>query len=181
MKLHQVTINDLENLVEISKKTFIAAFAHLNDPADFALHVEAAFLPETLKNELSTEGVFFYFLQNEGVTYGYFKLNVFKTPSETHVPNIFEVVNFEKNKTIELERIYVDTEFIAKGIGQILMDNIFDLAKNTFYCNCIWLGVWEHNPRAIKFYERMGFTKFGDHIFTIGIDDQTDFLMLKRI
>ena len=140
MKLHQVTINDLESLVEISQKTFVAAFAHLNNPVDFALHVEAAFLPETLKNELNTEGVFFYFLKNEGITYAYFKLNIFKVPSESRAPNFFEPVNFEKNKTIELERIYVDTAFIAKGIGQILMDNIFNLTKNTF--NCIALYSW---------------------------------------
>ena len=89
MKLHQVTINDLESLVEISKKTFVAAFAHLNNPVDFALHVEAAFTSEALKNELNTEGVFFYFLKNEGTTYAYFKLNIFKVPSESRAPNFF--------------------------------------------------------------------------------------------
>ncbi|MEY3918157.1 MAG: Protease synthase and sporulation negative regulatory protein 1, partial [Bacteroidota bacterium] len=41
----------------------------------------------------------------------------------------------------------------------------------------IWLGVWEHNPRAIRFYEKQGFVKFDQHIFQLGDDEQTDILM----
>lgn len=41
----------------------------------------------------------------------------------------------------------------------------------------IWLGVWEHNVDAIKFYEKQGFKKFDTHIFKLGDDEQTDNLM----
>ena len=41
----------------------------------------------------------------------------------------------------------------------------------------IWLGVWEHNFPAIKFYEKHGFKKFSTHIFKLGNDEQTDYLM----
>jgi ribosomal protein S18 acetylase RimI-like enzyme len=45
----------------------------------------------------------------------------------------------------------------------------------------IWLGVWEHNHQAIKFYTTWGFEKFGDHLFLLGDDPQTDWLMKKEL
>ncbi|MEM9391391.1 MAG: GNAT family N-acetyltransferase, partial [Bacteroidota bacterium] len=45
----------------------------------------------------------------------------------------------------------------------------------------IWLGVWEYNTDAIRFYERLGFTPFGQHSFILGSDHQTDILMKKPL
>ena len=47
--------------------------------------------------------------------------------------------------------------------------------------NFIWLGVWEENHRAIKFYEKNGFKVFGKHKFVLGKDVQTDLLMKLKI
>ncbi|WP_243428090.1 GNAT family N-acetyltransferase [Clostridium rhizosphaerae] len=47
--------------------------------------------------------------------------------------------------------------------------------------NYIWLGVWEHNVAAIRFYEKQGFVKFDTHIFKLGDDEQTDNLMKLMI
>jgi ribosomal protein S18 acetylase RimI-like enzyme len=43
----------------------------------------------------------------------------------------------------------------------------------------IWLGVWERNTRAIEFYTKWGFKKFSEHIFMLGDEQQTDWLMKK--
>jgi ribosomal protein S18 acetylase RimI-like enzyme len=45
----------------------------------------------------------------------------------------------------------------------------------------VWLGVWENNERAIAFYKRWGFERFNEHIFMLGNDAQTDWLMKKSI
>jgi ribosomal protein S18 acetylase RimI-like enzyme len=45
----------------------------------------------------------------------------------------------------------------------------------------IWLGVWEHNEHAISFYKKFGFEQFGDHIFMLGNDAQTDLLLKKNL
>ncbi|HSU51405.1 MAG TPA: GNAT family N-acetyltransferase, partial [Segetibacter sp.] len=45
----------------------------------------------------------------------------------------------------------------------------------------IFLGVWEHNKKAISFYEKLGFKKFGEHLFMLGKDAQTDWLMKKDV
>jgi ribosomal protein S18 acetylase RimI-like enzyme len=45
--------------------------------------------------------------------------------------------------------------------------------------NVVWLGVWEKNDRAIRFYEKWGFEKFGETDFLLGDDLQQDWLMRK--
>jgi ribosomal protein S18 acetylase RimI-like enzyme len=43
------------------------------------------------------------------------------------------------------------------------------------------LGVWEQNENAIAFYTKKGFEIFDRHIFKLGDDPQTDFLMKLKI
>ena len=45
----------------------------------------------------------------------------------------------------------------------------------------VWLGVWEQNEQAKEFYNKWGFEKFGEHIFMLGDDAQTDWLMQKKL
>ena len=45
----------------------------------------------------------------------------------------------------------------------------------------LWLGVWERNEKAIRFYEKLGFETFGEHEFILGTDKQNDLLMKKAL
>ena len=45
----------------------------------------------------------------------------------------------------------------------------------------MYLGVWEHNPRAIAFYRKWSFEKVGQHSFMLGDDEQTDWLMRRAV
>ncbi|HCX09280.1 MAG TPA: GNAT family N-acetyltransferase, partial [Hyphomonas sp.] len=47
--------------------------------------------------------------------------------------------------------------------------------------NWVWLGVWEHNQKAIAFYAHQGFEPFGRHSFRLGDDVQIDVMMRKKI
>ena len=60
------------------------------------------------------------------------------------------------------------------------MDACFARARNGQH-DVMWLGVWEHNPRAQRFYEKNGFRIVGRHTFQLGYDPQTDLLMQKEI
>jgi ribosomal protein S18 acetylase RimI-like enzyme len=81
---------------------------------------------------------------------------------------------------IEIERIYSKKEMIGKGVGKMLMERCLAVAAGNKRKE-IWLGVWEYNDKAIEFYKRWGFEKFGEHHFPVGLDLQTDWLMKKRI
>jgi ribosomal protein S18 acetylase RimI-like enzyme len=69
---------------------------------------------------------------------------------------------------------------IGKGIGSALLQNCIDMAKE-INREIIWLGVWEHNYRAIYFYTKWGFEKFAEHDFVLGNDVQTDWLMKRSL
>ena len=158
-------LEDLQVLVEISVNTFISAFEKQNDPEDFKVYMATAFSKEQLKKELLDENTSFYLVYNEKDIVGYFKLNTKDTQTEPL-----------GNDSVEIERIYVLDEFQGQQIGKQMLLKTIEIAKEkslTF----IWLGVWEKNTAAIRFYGRHGFTKFDMHSFYIGSDKQTDWLM----
>lgn len=65
-------------------------------------------------------------------------------------------------------------------LGRKLINFCTGWAKENDF-KVIWLGVWEHNQKALRFYEKMGYEHFGEHTFLLGDDVQTDYLMKKYI
>jgi ribosomal protein S18 acetylase RimI-like enzyme len=160
---------DINDLLTLGKKTFCDAFQHLNNPDDFNAYFSIAFTSEKLLAEIENPDSVFYFalIANEQV--GYIKLNYGAAQTE-----------FGDIDAVEIERIYVLSNHQGAGIGKKLLD--FALTKaieNKF--KYIWLGVWEHNHNAIRFYEREGFHRFSSHKFALGKDIQTDILMKKEL
>jgi ribosomal protein S18 acetylase RimI-like enzyme len=82
------------------------------------------------------------------------------------------------DQAVEIERIYVDRPFKGIGIGKIFISKALEIAF-TLEAKYLWLGVWEHNESAIRFYEKNGFEEYSKHIFKLGDDDQTDLLFKK--
>jgi ribosomal protein S18 acetylase RimI-like enzyme len=156
---------DIEELLYISRKTFIDAFEKDNDPEDFKTYIDFAFDEMKIKSELENPNSSFYFSFLDEALVGYFKLN--ENDAQTDIKN--------KNN-VELERIYVLNDFQGRKIGQKLLRHAVKLGaeKGKEY---IWLGVWEKNVDAIRFYQKHGFAKFGTHPYYIGNDKQTDWLM----
>lgn len=132
-------------------------------------YLKKGFSTEKLKTELTDKNAEFYFAELDDKVIGYLKVNFGQSQTEIK----------DKN-ALEIERIYVLKEFHGKKIGEILYDKAIELAKekNVEY---IWLGVWEENPRAIRFYEKNGFVAFGKHIFKLGNDEQTDIMMKLKL
>ena len=165
LTLHHCSIGDLDQLVLISRKTFTDAFAAQNDPEDFEHYLNTALTSETLANELNHSHTSFYFVKNSKETVGYFKINDAKAQTDIH-----------DKSSYELERIYVVSGYQGHGIGEWMIEQVVYLAQKAKK-DYIWLGVWEENTAAIRFYEKKGFIKFGRHPYYIGKDKQMDWLM----
>ena len=157
--------SDLDELVEISRKTFVDAFEKDNDPEDFKNYITIAFdrarISEQLENFYSS---FYFAFQGEHLV-GYFKLN--EDGAQTDI---------NSKESIELERIYILEEFQGKQIGKQIILEALKLA-NQRGKEYMWLGVWQKNTDAIRFYEKHGFYTFDTHPYYIGKDKQTDWLM----
>ena len=165
ISLLQCTGEHLNELVWISRKTFEDAFSHMNDPRDFQTYMDSAFSIEAIEKELHDENMNYYFVYLDGGLAGYFKLN--RGEGQTDIKD---------RESLEIERIYVLKEYQGRKLGQWMMNAIKELAEKEG-ADYLWLGVWEKNLNAIRFYEKHGFQKFGEHPYYIGKDKQTDWLM----
>lgn len=164
IEIKKAGLADLITLKELSYETFKTAFWEDNDPEDMETYLKEAFSEAKVKEELSNPNSFFYLVKKGIKDIGYFKLNIGDAQSE-HIEN-----------AIELERIYTLAEYQGKGIGQMMMNQVFEIASQ-FNKEKLWLGVWGENKGAIRFYQRNGFQKFGEHSFFLGKDEQFDDLM----
>jgi diamine N-acetyltransferase len=165
VEVRRASIKDLYQLQEIGRLTFTEAFAALNSEENFNQYLKKAFSLEKLTTELLDSNSEFYFAVFQSVVMGYLKLNF--GPSQTDI---------QDNKSVEIERIYVLKAHQGKKVGQFLLDFALKLSKlaNAEY---VWLGVWEENPKAIKFYQKNGFAEFDRHTFKLGNEEQTDLMM----
>lgn len=165
LSFKKCTVADLDSLVEISKSTFITSFEKVNNPDDFKTYITSAFEKEKVKSELLNPHSTFYFAYLDEKLVGYFKLNEKDAQNE----------QFE-DTSIELERIYVKEAFQGRQIGKKMLFKVIEIAK-TKEVTFLWLGVWEHNDAAIRFYKRHNFEKFSTHPYYLGSDKQTDWIL----
>jgi diamine N-acetyltransferase len=168
IKLKQLSISDLDQLEAIARETFFQTFHSINTEENMRKYLDEGFSTDKLSKELNDKNSLFYFAMIHKRVIGYLKINFGLSQTEFH-----------DDSAVEIERLYVLSEFHGKKVGQILFEKAVEIAskRNADY---IWLGVWEHNPRAISFYKKNGFIEFDKHIFKLGDDEQTDILMRLR-
>jgi ribosomal protein S18 acetylase RimI-like enzyme len=155
----------LAELHELSISTFKKSFGAQNTVADMEMYLSEKLNAEQLSIELENPESVFYFVKKEDTTIGYLKVNTGKAQNEQRpLPSL------------EIERVYVIEAWQGKGIGKKLLDKGIAIAKEQ-KLQKVWLGVWEKNYKALKFYTNYGFTQFGSHPFMLGNDLQTDLLM----
>ena len=165
MEVIKVEEHQLAVLQEISRGTFIETYAQANTEADMQAYLAAHFSLEQLQKELQNPASYFYFIRIDKEAVGYLKLNVGEAQTEP-----------QDVTALEIERIYILKSHQGKQLGQRLHQKAVQIAKQK-KVNYLWLGVWEKNPKAIGFYQRMGFVVYDRHIFKLGDDLQTDLLM----
>jgi ribosomal protein S18 acetylase RimI-like enzyme len=168
-QITRVALTDADLLLSFSKKVFFDAFSHMNKAEDMAQYSAIAFTVQQITSELNNPDSVFYFAFANGVLAGYVKLNFNDAQTE-----------FRDTNALEVERIYVATDYYGKQIGKQLLNFAIAEAQKRHF-KYVWLGVWEHNYKAISFYERNGFTTFSSHEFLLGNDLQIDVLMKRPL
>ena len=169
MRITSLTINDVSTLRVIARDTFTETFSEANKAEDMDRYLAENFSEDQLTRELSNPNSFFYAAEVNGHIVGYLKLNTAHAQTEPQAAD-----------ALEIERIYVLGSYHGGGVGQALYHHAMSVAEDR-KASYVWLGVWEHNHRALRFYEKNGFIAFGTHIFQLGNDQQTDILMKKSV
>jgi ribosomal protein S18 acetylase RimI-like enzyme len=158
-------------LTDLGRRLFFETFAAHNTPENMDAYLDESYNLEIQTKELEDPANDIYMAFNENQDpIGFCQLRQRE-----------KVYDFIDDKdAVELQRIYVDKNYAGKGIGKILFDKTMarskELGKKT-----VWLGVWEHNVVALKFYERQGFYKVGMHQFVMGDQVDNDLVMVKKL
>ena len=163
--IKRATVADIGALQKIARQTSIETFLSDSNGDNMKKYLDEAFSYEKLAEEMNNPESEFYFAYSGITVIGFLKVNYGKAQKEPLEDEAFEI-----------ERIYVAREYHGKKIGQMLFDKALDIAKkrNAKY---VWLGVWEFNHKAMRFYKKNGFVKFGEYKFIFGDDEEADFLM----
>jgi diamine N-acetyltransferase len=167
-QLRPITLADTALLTQIGAETFAGAFAGQNTEADMADYLQKTFTEAQVATELADPANQFYFLISWGEVAGYCKLVLGQSPEE-----------MPEARLLKISRFYLLPARVGwPGLAQTMMNQVLDLARQAD-CTGAWLSVWQENHRAIRFYEKNGFSTFGTTQFKLGQSIQQDFMMVK--
>jgi ribosomal protein S18 acetylase RimI-like enzyme len=162
--IEECYLKDIKEIKELGEKTFCETYDE-NSKEDMEIYIKKSFSYDQLEKELNNNNSRFYIAKNNKKSVAYMKINFIKKHTNKNL-----------KESLEMQRIYVLQKYKNKHIGKMLIEKAIEIAKenNQSY---IWLGVWEKNINAIKFYEKQGLKKYSSHIFQLGQDEQVDNLM----
>lgn len=169
LTLRPATKDDAALIADVSRQTFYDSFAADNTEADMKKFLDEQFTKGRLMLEVGAPENRFVLAYVDDAVAGYLKLREGKEPAA-----------LKGFAALEIARLYALKEFIGQGVGAALMKEAVRTATEKGK-EVLWLGVWEHNRRAVDFYHRWGFEKFGEWDFLLGDDLQRDWLMKKSL
>ncbi|WP_340587380.1 N-acetyltransferase [Erythrobacter alti] len=171
MILRPASLSDAENLAQLGRHSFCAAFEHLYRPEDLSTFLEQAYSVDAVSREIADPSITHCLaLDNDGGSLtGFVKV---KQPSG------YEEYSDAANP-LGLGQLYCAPDRLGEGIGAALMDWALAEAKSRS-CDAIQLSVWSENFGAQRFYARYGFTKIADIDFWVGKQRDDEFLYELR-
>jgi GNAT superfamily N-acetyltransferase len=161
--------DDIPLLCELARQTFLDAFGRMNDPEDNQAYIDQHFTPQTIRASLKTPGTVFLLAFSKQQPAGYAKLSDHEIPAA-----------LRSAAPLKMEKLYFLKGFTGKGFGEQLFRYCTQWACSHGYSH-IWLLVWDRNMPAIRFYDRLGFTPFGQDVQIVGSDVQMAIMMQKKI
>lgn len=147
--------------------TFFEAYFEQDDAHDLANYIHESFDLDKIRAEIADKNAAFFIIYLDSHAVGYAKLR-----ENSRIDCI------KTENSIELQRIYVVERVFGKGVGAHLLKHCLETAKAQGF-ETLWLGVWEENKRAQKFYAKHGFKRAGELEFPYGETVGINFVLEK--
>ncbi len=167
--VRDATPDDAALLSAVGRDSFDAAYGATTDPASIDQHLEDYFSEGSIRDEMCVAGRSYKIALLGELAAGLIKLRRDPPPPEIISANV-----------VEVQHLYVLTEFQGYGVGRALMDATVVHARRQ-KLDGIWLQVWSEADWALRFYERNGFVRVGDIDYELGERVYDDWLMLRRL
>jgi diamine N-acetyltransferase len=159
-------VADAAPLAAFAERVFRATFGPSNTAADMDLHAAATFGETLQREELESADTTTLLAEVDETLAAFAQLRE-------------GAGRLGAARGLEILRFYVDAPWHGRGVAQVLMARVLDVAGER-ECDAVWLGVWERNARAIAFYEKYGFRVVGEQPFMLGLDRQRDLVMVRN-
>ena len=169
LRIRRATLADATLVASVGAETFATSFGAQNTPENLAKHLGTAFGNDIQQRELADPAITYLIAEQNGRTAGYAQVREGEAPSCV-----------TGTRPVEVRRFYVLAEFHGTGVAQTLMDACADEARRRGG-RTLWLGVWDQNPRAIRFYTKWGFGDVGGQTFMLGDDPQQDRVLSRSL
>ena len=167
LTIRAAVADDATQIALFAERVFVETFGAANTPENMRAYVARSFTAERLLDEITASDSHVIVAEDGNTIIGYARLHAHSAGTD-------------ERRGIELVRLYVDSAYHGRGIADALMEACIAEARRLGHVS-MWLGVWEHNPRAQRFYARHGFERVGEQIFMLDDDRQTDWIMERQI
>jgi ribosomal protein S18 acetylase RimI-like enzyme len=156
-------------LRKAAAETFEATFRGTCADEDLDAFLAETYTDGNFLEEMSREHSYYYLMEADGETVGFAWL------ARTEAP-----VCVRGRDPVELVRFYIRPAWQSRGAGRRLMEHCLEAARGMGF-KTMYLGVWEHNYRAQRFYAHYGFRHVGEHVFRVGSDPQIDWWLEAKL
>jgi ribosomal protein S18 acetylase RimI-like enzyme len=160
---------DAAALTALGRLTFTDTFGADNTPDDLAAFLNAAYTTDRQEAELADPALTSLVAERDGALVAFALLRTGRPSPFVPDPT-----------AIELQRFYLDRSCQGTGLAQGLMTAVMQEAERRGAAT-LFLGVWERNTRALRFYAAQGFVDVGSQIFTVGTDPQRDRVLARPV
>lgn len=169
LQFRRATSADAVALAALAEQTFIETYSEQNEPEQIRVHCAQNFGLDQQTAEIANPDYAVILAYQDQDLIGF--AQVVKKPAPESI---------DAENAVALYRYYVKREWHGKGIAQPLLAEA-EKAALTFGADYVWLGMWEHNARALAYYQKVGFQHVGWMDYQFGDIIERDYVLLKRL
>jgi len=161
------TLRDAAPLADAASTLFASAFGADNTLEDMQSYTASAFGTDIQRRQILDPFQDTLLLYSDDDLLGYAQIDYGPAPASLSL-----------TRPGGIRRFYLEQRAHGSGAAGVLF-NAVNWAAQQRGTRCLWLGVWEHNARAIAYYRKAGFDVRADTSFLLGKDLQRDLLMVR--
>lgn len=165
--IRKAGISDARALAALSRATFASTFAHMYPADDLQRFLTKAYSLAKTRRELADPAIGVWLLEAGGAPVGYALAGPCSLPN----PEVTADCG-------ELKRLYLMPDWQGGGRGSRLLQAALAWLERDGPRR-IWLGVYSQNLGAQRLYQRYGFAKVGEHVFTVGATIDREFTLRR--
>lgn len=152
---------DAKSLGNFAAQNFTKTFGHVYHIDDLNEFLSQKYNDDAVLNLINDAQIFLKIAKYNGEIIGYIMGGPMSLPYKADID------------AFELQRLYVSEAAKGTGLAFKLYQELLNYAKS-IRATELYLGVWAHNERALKFYSGLGFEIVGKYLYQVGrtFDDE---------